>query len=110
MKLNGNVLLFIVLMTAGCAVGPGTTPGSGNATKGNEPAAAPTRITIAISGEVSSLASKYQSAGVVGSEFSWLSNSTLAVDDQNGVLHPFLAAALPSTTDGTWVVNQDGTM
>ncbi|MEA2641488.1 MAG: peptide/nickel transport system substrate-binding protein [Chloroflexota bacterium] len=39
-----------------------------------------------------------------------IAHTALSVMDHDGVPRPMLAAQLPSLTDGTWVVNPDGTM
>src|SRR5439155_358628 len=44
------------------------------------------------------------------SEFNFMTDSPLAVKDAQGRASPLLAAELPSQSNGTWIVNADGTM
>ncbi|MBM2812715.1 MAG: hypothetical protein HW416_3474 [Chloroflexi bacterium] len=104
-------LLFIVLVgiTFGCGA-PSTAPTGPAGSTAPAAVTQPTKVTIAVAGEVDDLSAKLGGGDTYSGEFNFLQSSPLAVRDGRGMAHPLLAAELPSRDNGSWVVNADGTM
>jgi peptide/nickel transport system substrate-binding protein len=66
-------------------------------------------IKIAWSREPETLSPKFLSGSGAG-EYTWTFNSALAIRDLSYTPHPMIARELPTQTNGSWVVNSDGTM
>lgn len=109
-RLLSLCLVATGLLTA-CTGGQSSTAPSGQPNATRAPAATgPSRITVAIGAEVNSLSSKLEGGNTYASEYNFMVGSPLAVKDPKGVSHPLLAAELPSRDNGSWIVNNDGTM
>jgi peptide/nickel transport system substrate-binding protein len=100
---------FIIggFVLAACA--PASAPPAARS-DGASPAAAPARpkvMTIAIPSEPSGLSDKLFQAA---SDQDTLFEADMAYLDDTDAPHPLLAERLPTQSDGSWVVNADGTM
>ncbi|HZT07712.1 MAG TPA: ABC transporter substrate-binding protein [Chloroflexota bacterium] len=106
-------LAIVCIALTACAPSParsGTSAASGSAAS-TAAATTPSRVTVAIGGDATNLASKLDvTGGVFNSDFKFMTNSPLVVQDPKGNARPLLAAEIPSRDNGTWVVNTDGTM
>ncbi|MBM2811182.1 MAG: hypothetical protein HW416_1941 [Chloroflexi bacterium] len=86
------LLLFAILLLAGCATAAPATPSQSSAASQRVAALTPT-------------------AGGFGSNFSYRPfNAFLEVIDNRGVARPYLAEALPTLNSDTWQVYPDGRM
>jgi peptide/nickel transport system substrate-binding protein len=105
-------LLLVLLLTA-CAPSTSSAPSPG-AAPGGQPAPgrnqAARQITVAIGAEVNNLAPKLEPGNTFASEFNFMTDSPLTVEDAQGKASPLLAAEMPSQDNGSWKVNPDGTM
>src|SRR4051812_19115230 len=110
-RLLGGLLAILVLGMACAPVGPSrpAAPSSG------AEAASPRQtkqLVIALEGEPDNLLFRMgRSAGInVSQTISLALHRHLAGFDERGNAYPVLATELPSTSNGTWVVRDDGTM
>ncbi len=113
MRSRWILAVLVASLVVGCSPSrPAEQPSSGGASApAARPAATgPTRATVAITAEITNLASKLEPQRTYGGEYGWISNSPLAFRDETGLGHPLLATALPSRDNGTWTVGADGTM
>ena len=98
-------------MLAAC-VGPASPADQSGPSGPAAPAStAPKRLVIGILEEPKGWASWTGATTAGGShQPRWLVTRTMTVLDGQGVLHPELAAAIPSLEGGGWTINPDGTM
>jgi len=103
-----RALIIAVVALVGCA-----SPG-GPANQGSLPGDAaqvrPSRVTIGIGAEIDTLVTKFEGGNTFASEFHFMTNSPLAIRNEQGVASPLLAAELPSQDAGTWIARPDGSM
>jgi peptide/nickel transport system substrate-binding protein len=107
-KTMKRVLIIAAIALAGCAspTGPGgQAPRSGDAAQ-----VRPSRVTIAIGAEIDTLVTKFEGGNTFASEFHFMTNSPLAIRNEQGTARPLLAAELPSQDASTWIARPDGTM
>jgi len=102
---------LVVAVLAGCAPSstgtPGTTGAAASASQG------PKRIVIAIAGDPPGLSTHINPAGTATPglpELTELIAPGLSTVDNDGQRVPLLAAELPSTDKGSWIVFPDGQM
>lgn len=104
--------VFCGVLIAACAPARRSEGGTGPSAA-SQPTT-PKRIVAAIMGDPPTLSNTINSAGAAGipgaSELEKLVNAGLSVVDTQGTLHPQLAEAVPSTTNGFWMVYPDGRM
>lgn len=103
---------WLAMMLRACAAPAARQggPASSDAPAGVRADARPSRVTIAIGGEVTTLASKLEPSRTYGADFGFISNSPIVVKDAQGRTYLLLAGEAPSRDTGTWTVNPDGTM
>jgi peptide/nickel transport system substrate-binding protein len=107
-----TLLLTFVLAACGTA---GPAGGGTSSTNPSGAASAPRKITVAMRGEAKTISAKLNSeAGAGGTpgvgEVEDLLNAEMAMLDDDRVLHPQLAEAVPTTENGQWKVFPDGRM
>lgn len=96
-----------VLLVAACA--PAARP-AGEGTGAPSAHAVPKRLTVAMNDEPAVLFSPLGTLTRRVTELRQSVHSFLAIYDHRGDLHPMLAAELPTTANGGWVVRADGSM
>ncbi len=102
------VLASLILMA--CNSPPPERSGRAPA-EGARPRGTPKALTIALEGEPENLVTRMGGgSGSIAGNLRLAVHQYLATYDDGGGLHPMLAQALPSPTDGTWTVRPDGTM
>jgi len=102
-----TTLLGLVIALAACAPAP-TAPATGPRAQTTDPAPQrATLLTVAIPSEPSGLSDKLFQAS---SDMDSLFEAALVYLDDTDAPRPLLAERTPSQSDGTWVVNADGTM
>lgn len=108
---TGTTWLVLVLMLAGCAAPPSAPQAQGRTSESRQQAG-PKRITAAISGEPVILSETARQGGpsTVGTQLEDLINAGLARLDDQGLLHPQIAGAVPSLENGLWRLFPDGRM
>lgn len=106
---NTLLTVLLALSTAGaaCTPAPGAPARSETAPAAPAAPARPTFLTIALPSEPSAMSDKLFQAS---SDMDVIFESNLAYLDENDAPRPLLAERLPTQSDGTWVVNTDGTM
>jgi peptide/nickel transport system substrate-binding protein len=104
--------LAAAILLVGCAgpAGPRQPEASGEQAPGT-----PKRINVAIRGEAKTISAKLNSSAGAGgtpgvSEVEEILNAGLAATDDNSVLRPQLAEAVPTVENGLWKVFPDGRM
>lgn len=103
-----TMLLASALTVSAC--GPQGSPqaSSGDSSQIPRP---PKVLTIAVRGEPSDLGSFTATSGSRGSDNVMpIVHNSLAQEDEREALQPQLAQAVPSTADGSWRINADGSM
>jgi peptide/nickel transport system substrate-binding protein len=110
------IMLVVLVSLVGCgSPGSSSRPGPSSAQDGAQPPpqAAKKSLEIALSDEIASLST---GLGLVGGNalptryFHEFVNAFLTTRDHSDTVVPWLAERLPSLDDGTWQVNDDGTM
>ena len=99
-------LALAVLLIAGC----GRAVDAPSSRSETQAASLPKTMTIALDAEPNLLFTSMGSISGMVSELKLAYHQLLVNYDDRGALHPMLAAELPSTTNGTWVVRPDGSM
>src|SRR5262245_16075693 len=108
-RLHWSGVLIIVLATAvaGCAPSPGPQAARVESPRTDPAPVRPKVLTIAIPSEPSGMSDKLFQAA---SDVDMLFQAGLMYLDEVDAPRPVLAARAPSQSDGSWVVNPDGTM
>jgi peptide/nickel transport system substrate-binding protein len=98
------------LLIAACAQPP-SAPAQRETSAGSPAAQTQPRGTIKIAWarEPETLNPKFLPGGGAG-DYTWLFSAAFTTRDMNYVAHPMLAERFPNQTDGSWVINPDGTM
>ncbi len=108
------VLIGLTLLLGACSPTPGgATQNGGQPATSNSASSGPKTIRIAMTREpngfvISLSASASTSGGAIQAQN--IPANKLQNTDEKGTRYPELAEALPSTTDGTWKINADGSM
>ena len=103
----GTILVGLVTVLAACAPSPAAPVARSDAPSSTSAPARPTRLTVAIPSEPSGFSDKLLQAS---SDMDVLFEANLAYLDDTDTPRPLLAERLPTQSDGSWVVNADGTM
>jgi peptide/nickel transport system substrate-binding protein len=104
----------LLLVLVGCQSTPASSPSGGqSAPPAPSQPSQRTAINIALGIEINALSSDLDISGPQALTSRYVHpflNAYMVAADHDEVLRPLLAEALPSTTDGTWQVHDDGRM
>jgi peptide/nickel transport system substrate-binding protein len=100
-------MLSLLLVSAACAAPAGQQPGSGPST---ERPVAPKTLTIGIRHALPDFGGLTRTAGTSAANVPPIVQDGLNYTDYEGLVHPLLAAEMPSIERGTWKIFDDGKM